>query len=140
VLAACILLAIVYGVWVNYRVRVHPAPGLPVKVKHEKRGQSVHLEVFVTNEGEDIPDLSLRSVGVVTEFFYRDGRRERKTMFPRTELRGEGALLHGETGSFEIAAPAKGLKEIVLRSEVVSLGVERPLISPGGRRRVLPGK
>jgi predicted nucleic acid-binding Zn ribbon protein len=139
-LAAALLLLIVYGVWVGYKVHVVPNPGLSVKVMHEKKGQTVVLNVFVTNEGEDIPDLSLKSIGVVTEFVYRDGRREKKTVFPKAEFRGEGSLLHGETGSFEIEAPAKGLKEVNLRSEIVDLGTDRKLVPPGGRRRYVPEK
>jgi hypothetical protein len=140
VLAAVLLLVIVYGVWVGYKVHVVQNPPLAVKVKHEKRNQTVLLKVFVTNEGEDIPDLSLMSIGVVTEFVYRDGRREKKTGFPKAEFRGEGALLRGETGSFEIEASAKGLKEVVLRGEIVDLGAERKLVPPGGARRYVPGR
>jgi hypothetical protein len=134
-MAAALLILVVYAVWVGYKVRVAPTPGLSVKVMHEKKGQTVVLNVFVTNDGEDIPDLSLKSIGVVTEFVYRDGRRERKTVFPKAEFRGEGSLLHGETGSIEIEAPAKGLKEVNLRSEIVDLGTDRRLIPPGGRTR-----
>ena len=140
VLAALLLLFLVYGVWVGYKVRIVPNAALPVKVEQEKKDQAVLLKVFVTNEGEDVPDLSLKSIGVVMEFVYRDGRRERKTVFPKTEYRGEGALLRGETGSIEVEAPTKELKEVVLRSEVVDLGTGRMLIPPGGRRRVAPGQ
>jgi hypothetical protein len=138
VLAAFLLLFLVYGVRVGYKVRVVPNPALPVKVEQEKKDQAVLLKVFVTNQGEDVPDLSLKSIGVVMEFVYRDGRREKKTVFPKAEFRGEGALLHGETGSIEIEAPTKELKEVILRSEVVDLGTGRMLVPPGGRRRVVP--
>jgi hypothetical protein len=138
-LAAGVLLLVVYGVWVGYKVQVVPNPALAVKVKHVKKGQTVVFNVYVTNEGEDIPDLSLKSIGVVTEFVYRDGRREKKTVFPKSEFRGEGSLLHGETGSFEIEASAKGLKEVNLRSEIVDLGTDRRLVPPGGRRIYAPG-
>lgn len=138
VLAAILILFLVYGVWVDYQVRIVPNPALPVKVKQEKRDQAVLLKVTVSNEGEDVPDLSLKSIGVVMEFVYRDGRREKKTVFPKTEFRGEGALLHGETGSFEFEAPTKELKEVILRSEIVDLGAERMLVPPGGRMRVVP--
>jgi hypothetical protein len=140
VLAAVLLLFIVYGVWVGYKVRVVPNPALTMKVKHEKKGQTVLLQVFVTNEGEDVPDLSLKSIGVVTEFVYRDGRREKKTVFPKADFHGEGSLLHGETGSFEIEASASGLKEVVLRSEIVDLGAGRRLVPPGGTWRYVPEK
>jgi hypothetical protein len=138
VLAAILLLFLVYGVWVGYKVRIVPNSALPVTVEQEKKDRAVLLKVFVTNEGEDVPDLSLKSIGVVMEFVYRDGRREKKTVFPKAEFRGEGALLHGETGSIEIEAPTKELKEVILRSEVVDLGTGRMLVPPGGRRRVVP--
>jgi hypothetical protein len=138
VLAAILLLFLVYGVWAGYKVRVVANPALPMTIEQEKRGGSIFLKGSVTNAGEDVPDLSLKSIGVVTEFVYRDGRRERKTVFPKTEFRGEGALLRGETGAFEVEAPTKDLKEIVLRSEVVDLGTGRMLVPPGGRRRVVP--
>ena len=138
VMAAILLLFLVYGVWGDYKVRIVPNTALPVRVEQEKKDQSVLLKVFVKNEGEDVPDLSLKSIGVVMEFVYRDGRREKKTVFPKAEYRGEGALLHGETGSIEVEAPAKELKEVVLRSEVVDLGTGRMLVPPGGRRRVVP--
>lgn len=91
------------------------------------------LRGTVTNQGDDIPDLSLRSIAVVVEFVYRNGRREKKTVFPKAEFRGEGALLRGETGKFEVAGSAKELNEIVLRSHVVDLGVGPKLIRPRGR-------
>jgi hypothetical protein len=47
-------------------------------------------------------------------------------------------MLNGETGWYEIAVPSTGLKEIVLRSEVVDLGMGRKLIPPGGTRRNFP--
>lgn len=134
VLAAIALLFLVYGVWVDYEVSIVPNPQLPMQVKKDKRDRVDLLTVFVTNRGEDIPDLSLKSIGIVVEFAYRDGRRERKTVFPKAEFHGEGAMLNGETGRYEIAVPPQGLKEIVLRSEVVDLGMGRTLVPPRGRR------
>lgn len=138
VLAAILLLFLMYGVWVGYKVRIVPNAALPVKVEQERKDQAVLLKIFVTNEGEDVPDLSLKSIGVVMEFVYRDGRREKKTVFPKAKFRGEGALLHGETGSIEVEAPTKELMEVILRSEVVDLGTGRMLVPPGGRRTVVP--
>ncbi len=137
-LLALVVLLVVYGTWVGYAVRVEPNPSLTVQVKKEKRGGSVILNVTVTNEGSDVPDLSLKSIVVVVEFLYRDGRVERKKVFPQSENRGEGALLHGESGGFEIEASAKGLREVILRSNVIDLGAGRTLVSPGGARRYVP--
>lgn len=140
ILAALLLLLLVNRIWVGYKVRVAPNPELPIAVKQERRDKAVLFKVTVTNKGEDIPDLSLKSVGVVMEFVYRDGRREKKTAFPKAEYHGEGALLHGESGSFEIEAPAAGLSEVVLRSQVFDLGMGQILIRPGGGRTVAPGR
>lgn len=133
ILLAVLVLAVVYQKWVGQRVKVVPNPSLPIQVEKERKGDALVLRGTVTNRGEDVPDLSLRSVAVVVEFLYRDGRREKKTVFPKAEFRGEGALLHGETGKFEMSRPAKEIREIVLRSEIVDLGMGRRLIRPGGR-------
>ncbi|MDH3237522.1 MAG: hypothetical protein OEM42_07050 [Deltaproteobacteria bacterium] len=132
-LLAVLLLAFVYQRWVAHNVKVEPNPSLPIQVEKEREGDVLILRGTVTNRGDDIPDLSLRSVAVVVEFVYRDGRRQKKTVFPKTEFRGKGALLRGETGRFEVKGPAKELREVVLRSEIVDLGMGRKLIRPRGR-------
>ncbi|NJD61901.1 MAG: hypothetical protein FIA93_04185 [Deltaproteobacteria bacterium] len=139
VLAAAILLSIVYGLFVGVKVRIAPNASLPLKATHERKGQTALFRVLVTNEGEDVPDLSLKSIAVVAEFSYRDGTRTKKTMFPKSELRGEGSLLQGETGRVDFEVPAPGLREAAFRSEVVDLETGRRLIPPGaGPRRSAP--
>lgn len=133
VLLAVLLLAFAYQRWVAYSVKVEPNPSLPIRVEKERKGDVLILRGTVTNRGDDIPDLSLRSVAVIVEFVYRDGRRQKKTVFPKTEFRGKGALLRGETGRFEVAGPAKEIGEVVLRSEIVDLGMGRKLIRPRGK-------
>jgi len=133
-LLAVLVLAIVYQKWVAHSVKVVPNATLPIQqVEKERKGDTLIIRGTVTNRGEHIPDLSLRSVAVVAEFVYRSGRREKKTVFPKTQFRGEGALLRGETGSFEVAGPAKEIREVILRTEVVDLGMGRKLIRPRGR-------
>ena len=138
VLAAIALLFLVYGIWVDYKVTIVPNQQLPIKVKKDRRDSVELLTVYVTNLGEDIPDLSLKSIGVVVEFAYRDGRLEKKTVFPKAEHRGEGSMLNGETGFYQLSFSSRGLKEIVLKSEIVDLGMGRNLIPSGGIRRHLP--
>lgn len=133
VFLAFLVLFLVYRRGVAYRLRVVSDPVLPVQVEVERIKDAVVLRGTVTNQGDDISDLSLRSIGVIVEFAYRDGRREKKTVFPKAEFRGEGALLRGETGTFEVEMPAAGLAQIALRSEVVDLGTKRRLIPPRGR-------
>jgi hypothetical protein len=133
ILLAVIVLLLVYQRGVVHRVKVMPNPSLPIRVEKEREGDTVILRGTVTNQGDDIPDLSLRSVAVIAEFVYRNGRREKKTIFPKAEFRGEGALLRGETGKFEVGGSAKELREVVLRSQVVDLGMGRKLIRPRGR-------
>jgi hypothetical protein len=132
-LLAVLLLAFVYQRWIVNNVKVEPNPSLPIQVEKETKGDTIVLRGTVTNRGSDIPDLSLRSVAVIVEFVYRDGRRQKMTVFPKTEFRGKGALLRGETGRFEAEGPAENLREIVLRSEIVDLGMGRKLIRPRGR-------
>jgi DNA-directed RNA polymerase subunit RPC12/RpoP len=133
ILLALVVLFLVYQRWIAYRVTVVENPSLPVQVEEEREGDVVILRGTVTNRGDDIPDLSLRSVGVIAEFTYRDGRSIQKTIFPKAEFRGEGALLRGETGTFEVEGFAKNLVKVVLRSEIVDLGMGRKLIPSRGR-------
>lgn len=140
ILLALVALLLVYQRWVALTLTVVPNPSLPVRAEKEKRGTTVVIRGAVTNEGDDVPDLSLRSVRVVVELVHRDGRRDRRTVFPKSEHRGEGALLRGETGRFEIETPAEGLEQVVLRSEVVDLGLGQHLIPPRGRREPVTGR
>lgn len=131
VLAALVILFLVYGRWSGHKISIAPNPELPVTVTQEKKDDAVRFQVSVKNEGEDVPDLSLRSIGVVVEIHRKDGRVEKKTVFPKSDFRGEGALLRGETGVFELVVPAQGIREVTFRSEVVDLGAKRQLIPAG---------
>jgi hypothetical protein len=133
ILLAVLVLLLVYQRGVVHRVKVMPNSSLPIRVEKEMEGDALVLRGTVTNKGDDIPDLSLRSVAVIADFVYRNGRREKKTVFPKTQFRGEGALLRGETGTFEVAGPAKEIREVILRTEIVDLGMGRKLIRPRGR-------
>lgn len=132
-LLALLVLSLLVRHWTAGTLKVVENPILPVQVSRETEGDLVVLRGTVTNQGDDIPDFSLRSVGVVVTASYRDGRRERKTVFPKTRFRGEGALLRGERGTFEAGVPSKGLAEIVISAEIVDLGMGRRLIRPRGR-------
>lgn len=110
--------------------------------RERKDGGRVLLTGKLVNRGEDIPDLSLRSIGVIAELLYGDGRTERKRVFPKSPFRGEGALFRGESGAFEIEVP-KGVKSVTLRGEIVNLGEDRVFVPstrgilrlPAGRNR-----
>lgn len=139
VLLAVVVLLLVYRSWTGFRITVVPNQDLPLQVTKERQGNTVVLRGTVTNRGIDVPDLSLRSIRVVVEFLYRDGRRDRKTAFPKTRFRGEGALLRGETGTFEVVAPSDRLDVITFRCEVVDLDLGKKLI-PSRQRRVPAGR
>lgn len=136
VLLAVGILFFVYQKWTGIRVTVAANRDLPVRVEKERKGNTVVIRGTVRNEGEDVPDLSLRSIRVLVEFQYRDGRRDRRTVFPKSEFRGEGALLRGETGAFEIVAPSDRLDWVSLKPEVVDLGLGQRLIP--SRQRPIP--
>jgi hypothetical protein len=140
VLLALVALLLLYQRWFALTVTIVPNPSLPVRAEKERRGKAVVIRGAVTNEGDDVPDLSLRSIRVVAEIVYRNGRRDRRSAFPKSEHRGEGALLRGETGRFEFETSAHGLEQVVLRSEVVDLGLGRRLIPPRGRREPVTGR
>ncbi|TFH31452.1 MAG: hypothetical protein E4G97_04265 [Deltaproteobacteria bacterium] len=107
--------------------------------RERKDGGRVLLKGNLLNRGEDIPDLSLRSIGVIAEFLYSDGRTERKRVFPKNPFRGEGALFRGESGVFEIEVP-KGVKSVTLRGEIVNLGEDRVFVPSTRGIRRLPSR
>jgi len=107
--------------------------------RERKDGGRVFLKGNLLNRGEDIPDLSLRSIGVIAEFLYGDGRTVRKRVFPKNPFRGEGALFRGESGAFEIEVP-KGVKSVTLRSEIVNLGEDRVFVPSTRGIRRLPSR
>jgi hypothetical protein len=107
--------------------------------RERKEGGSVLLRGKLVNRGEDVPDLSLRSIGVIAVFLYNDGRTERKRVFPKSPFRGEGALFRGEAGAFEIEVP-KGVKSVTLRGEIVNLGGDRVFVPADRGIRRLPAK
>lgn len=107
--------------------------------REQKDGGRVLLKGNLLNRGEDIPDLSLRSIGVIAEFLYSDGRTERKRVFPKNPFRGEGALFRGESGAFEIEVP-KGVKSVTLRGEIVNLGEDRVFVPSTRGIRRLPSR
>ena len=131
VLAAVLVLWIAYGRWMSLKVEVSSDGRFAVEASREKRGRNILLKGKLTNLGEDVPDLSLQSIGVIAEFRYRDGKTDRRRFFPKSLYRGEGALMRGETGSFEIEVP-KGVAAVSLRGEIVDLGEDRTFI-PAGR-------
>jgi len=113
-------------------------PDFPIEVVQEKKGGStVLLKGELTNLGEDVPDLSLRSIGVTAEFRMQDGRKVSKRVFPKSPFRGEGALFRGESGVFEIEVP-KGAKAVTLRAEIVNLGKGSPFGFTDRGSRSLP--
>ena len=107
--------------------------------RNQRDGGRLFLTGKLTNRGEDIPDLSLRSIGVIAEFRYADGKTERKRVFPKSPFRGEGALLRGESGAFEIEVP-KGVRSVTLRGEIVNLGEDRVFVPAARGIRRLPAQ
>src|SRR5512140_3019207 len=127
-LLAVLVLWLALGFLTRVRIVVPSDNVLLIEAERErKEGERIHLKGKLTNRGEDIPDLSLRSIGVTAEFLYGDGRTERKRVFPKSPFRGEGALLHGESGAFEIEVP-KGARSVTLRGEIVNLGEDRTFV------------
>jgi hypothetical protein len=137
VLLAALALWGAYGLWSGLKVKVTPDSGFRIKAQKQKGGQHVLLKGELTNLGEDVPDLSLRSIGVFAELRYRDGRTKRLRVFPKSPYRGEGALMRGETGAFEILVP-KDVSVVTLRGEIVDLGEDRMLIPAGKGIRLPP--
>jgi hypothetical protein len=135
-LLAVLVLWLAIGFVARVRIIVPSDNTFLIEAERERKdGGRVLLTGKLVNRGEDIPDLSLRSIGVIAEFLYGDGRTERKRVFPKSPFRGEGALFRGESGAFEIEVP-KGVKSVTLRGEIVNLGEDRVFVpaTPGIRR------
>jgi hypothetical protein len=135
-LLAVLVLWLASGYLTRVRIVVPSDNAFLIEAERERKdGGRVLLTGKLVNRGEDVPDLSLRSIGVTAELLYDDGRTERKRVFPKSPFRGEGALLRGESGAFEIDLP-KGVKSVTLRGEIVNLGEDRVFVpaTPGIRR------
>ncbi len=140
ILLAVLVLWLAIGFLTRLRIVVPSDNAFLIEAERERKdGGRVLLAGKLVNRGEDIPDLSLRSIGVIAEFLYRDGRTERKRVFPKSPFRGEGALLRGESGAFEIEVP-KGVKSVTLRGEVVNLGEDRVFVPATRGIRRLPAR
>ena len=137
---AVLLLWVAFEFLTRVRIVVPPDNNFLIEAKWERKGGGAVLQKEgLTNRGEDIPDLSLRSIGVTAEFLYRDGKTENRRVFPKSPFRGEGALLQGETGTFEILVP-KGVKSVTLRGEIVNLGEDRAFVPSALGIRRLPAR
>ncbi len=122
------------------RIVIPPDNAFLIEAERDRKdGGRVFLKGNLVNRGEDIPDLSLRSIGVIAEFQYADGKTERKRIFPKSPFRGEGALLRGESGVFEIEVP-KGVRSVTLRGEIVNLGEDRVFVPASRGIRRLPAQ
>ncbi len=139
-LLAALVLWLALGFLTRVKIVVPTDNAFLIEAERERKdGGSVLLRGKLLNRGEDIPDLSLRSIGVIAEFQYGDGRTERKRVFPKSPFRGEGALFRGESGAFEIEVP-KGVRSVTLRGEIVNLGEDRVFVPSGRGIRRLPAQ
>lgn len=139
-LLAVLALWLAIGFLTRVKIAVPPDDAFLIEAARERKdGGIVLLKGTLTNRGEDVPDLSLRSIGVIAEFRYGDGKSERKRFFPKNQFRGEGALLRGESGDFEIEVP-KGVRSVILRGEIVDLGEGRAFVPAGRGIRRLPAQ
>jgi hypothetical protein len=137
VVAAVAVLWVVFFFLTRLTVTIPKDATFPIEVTREKTGRNVLLKGKLTNQGENVPDLSLRSIGVTAEIRMDDGRVERKRVFPKSPFRGEGALFLGESGEFEIEVP-KDAREVTLRAEVVNLGEDRQFVPAGQKASSRP--
>jgi len=142
---AFLVLLMVFAVFAGSLLMVRPPIEIPkdpvfsIKVEKVKKGlRIVLLKGTITNRGEDIRDLSLRSLGVTAEFVLSDGRVEKKRFYPESLYRGDGTLFHGESGVFEIEVPPAA-NAVTLRAEIVDLGEDRVFTIPMQRKKVPSG-
>ena len=114
-------------------VQIPDDPIFPIKAKAVKNENGdIILKGTITNMGEDVQTLSLRSIRVTAEFKTGKGNPKKKQVYPTSLIRGEGALLRGETGVFEMEVPPESTV-VTLRGEIVDLGEDRRFHIPGQR-------
>lgn len=139
---AFLVTAVVYYGWLGHRVVVVPNPVFEVTASHFVENGKVVLEGSVTNKGEDIPDLSLKSIRMIATFGLKGGGTRVEYMFPRSQHRGEGALLNGETGIFRFEVAESQVEDATLAAEVIDLTCGQPsekcVVLPVERELVLP--
>lgn len=139
---AFLVTAVVYYGWLGHRVVVVPNPAFGVTARHFVENGKVVLEGTVTNQGEDIPDLSLKSIRMIATFGLKSGGTRVEYMFPRSQHRGEGALLNGESGIFRFEIPEDRVEDATLAAEVIDLTCGQPsekcVVPPVELETVLP--
>lgn len=139
-LIAALVLWLAIGFMTRVKIVIPSDNAFLIEAERDRKdGERLFLTGKILNRGENVPDLSLRSIGVFAEFQYSDGRTERKRVFPKSPFRGEGALLRGESGAFEIEVP-KGVRSVTLRGEIVNLGEDRVFVPSTRGIRSLPAQ
>ncbi len=123
---AFLVTVVVYYGWVGHRVAVVPNPAFKVKVVQGVEKGFVVLKGEIRNLGEDVPDLSLKSIRVTATFSLSGGGTRIESVFPRSAHRGEGSLLRGETGYFRIEIPEDQVEDAALATEVIDLTCGQP--------------
>jgi hypothetical protein len=135
ILLVFLVAAVVYYGWFGHPVSVVRNPAFKLSVTRGIQNGKVVLRGTVTNLGEDIPELSLKSIRVNADFRMKEGGVRRESAYPRSRYRGEGALMKGETGDFRIETQADGVESASLSTEVVDLTCGQP-----SQRCPLPSK
>lgn len=139
---AFLVTAVVYYGWVGHRITVVPNPAFKVTAKHHVENGKVVLEGTITNRGEDIPDLSLKSIRINATFGLKAGGKRIESMFPHSQHRGEGSLLNGETGVFRFEASEEQVEDATLETEVIDLTCGQPsekcVVPPVEREKRIP--
>lgn len=123
---AFLVTAVAYYGWLGHRVVIVPNPAFEVTAKHFVENGKVVLEGKITNQGEDIPDLSLKSIRMIATFGLKSGGTRVEYMFPRSQHRGEGALLNGESGVFRFEIAEDRVEDATLAAEVIDLTCGQP--------------
>jgi len=90
-----------------------------VEIVHSRNGRIIRGEV--RNDLENVPSISLKSVGVRSEMVMENGNTYMKTLFPVGPLGEPGALLKGEGGIFELTLPQKGVRKVKLHPGIIDL-------------------
>ncbi len=120
-----VLLVVVVSLYQHMAgVKIEIEKGYGITITHVEivhSGQGRVLRGEVNNNLEDVPSLSLKSVGVRSEMVMDNGNTYLKTLFPVGPLGEPGALLKGEGGIFELTLPDKGVRKVKLHPGIIDL-------------------
>lgn len=111
-----------YNKLFGVKIVIGENPGLSIKeVETSLVSNKRVLTGTVINNLKDVPVISLQSIRVKVEVVMKDGKVATRNLFPVGPLSEPGALLVGDSGTFEVDLPRTNVKEVRLDAQLIDL-------------------